>query len=511
MKPFLFFATLIFATAIEAQVSTNCDGNYDGNCDGAYNVNDILGILGLFGTFDYDHDGINDEIDDCIDDGCGFCDGPGPSVLVIEDIITTYDSVYLLIEDDYFVFVTSLDTSYVLLCEVFGCTDLEACNYNPLANLDDLGCLYEDVCGECGGDGISVGICDCEGNIPEDGYDCDGVCLSDADGDGICDQFEIAGCTDVAACNYNGEATEADGSCDFMSCSGCMNPTACNFDLSASLSDDSCDFESCAGCMDEMACNYDSAFTISIDLLCDYSSCLGCLDSSATNYNPSATIDDGSCFYGPLSCDGQYSVNYHGIDYEIVEIGEQCWFVQELQTQQYLNGDSILSTLNNYWHVLSNSTDAAGVMLPSSSSPVSIALYNFYAILDSRGLCPTGWHVSTDSDFMELEMTLGMSFEEASASGLDYIRGIPYGWDLKATPGPEPAWDGYNTYGFTAVRTGYVSSNNVNNPSTEYWTWSPNLSEGQNSYIRKMSNGTGGIGKSIVTKSYGCAIRCVKN
>ena len=31
----------------------------------------------------------------------------------------------------------------------------------------------------------------------QDGYDCDGDCLVDTDGDGICDQFEIAGCTDA--------------------------------------------------------------------------------------------------------------------------------------------------------------------------------------------------------------------------------------------------------------------------------------------------------------------------
>ena len=31
---------------------------------------------------------------------------------------------------------------------------------------------------------------------PDAGYDCDGVCLADADGDGVCDEFEIAGCQD---------------------------------------------------------------------------------------------------------------------------------------------------------------------------------------------------------------------------------------------------------------------------------------------------------------------------
>ena len=52
----------------------------------------------------------------------------------------------------------------------------------------------------------------------EEGYDCDGVCLNDADGDGVCDEFEIEGCTDAVACNYDAANTEEDGSCEYCSC-----------------------------------------------------------------------------------------------------------------------------------------------------------------------------------------------------------------------------------------------------------------------------------------------------
>ncbi len=45
-----------------------------------------------------------------------------------------------------------------------------------------------------------------------DGYDCDGNCLADADGDGVCDAFEVAGCQDDMACNYDADATDDDGS-----------------------------------------------------------------------------------------------------------------------------------------------------------------------------------------------------------------------------------------------------------------------------------------------------------
>ena len=102
----------------------------------------------------------------------------------------------------------------------------------------------------------------------------------DTDGDGICDAYEIPGCTDSNACNYASGATDDDGSCDLTSCQGCTSPFACNYDTSASIDDGSCDFTSCI--------------------------VFGCADSSACNYDPLADYDDGSCTYPtpPYDCDG---------------------------------------------------------------------------------------------------------------------------------------------------------------------------------------------------------------
>ena len=52
-------------------------------------------------------------------------------------------------------------------------------------------------------------------HVPELFYDCDGVCLNDADLDGVCDELEVLGCTDSTACNFIDTATETDSTCTF--------------------------------------------------------------------------------------------------------------------------------------------------------------------------------------------------------------------------------------------------------------------------------------------------------
>lgn len=80
--------------------------------------------------------------------------------------------------------------------EVYGCTDPQACNYDPDAT----------------------------------------------DNDGSCDYSTCVGCTDSSACNFNPAATDDDGSCTYP---GCTTIFACNFDASAACDDGSCCFNTC--------------------------------------------------------------------------------------------------------------------------------------------------------------------------------------------------------------------------------------------------------------------------
>ncbi|MFZ6052529.1 putative metal-binding motif-containing protein, partial [Halocola ammonii] len=187
------------------------------------------------------------------------------------------------------------------VCEgqtVPGCTDANACNYDPGATVDDGTCLYPND--------------SCDDGDPETGNDM-------FDENCNCSGEVILGCVIPIACNYNPEATVDDGSCLFPgdSCDD-GDPTTANDTL-----EDNCDCngEVIPGCMDNTACNYNAEATVD-DGSCDYS-CYGCTDETACNFDPSATLDDGECVFGTtlyLDSDGD---GFGNPDQSITSCGEE--------------------------------------------------------------------------------------------------------------------------------------------------------------------------------------------
>ena len=96
-----------------------------------------------------------------------------------------------------------------------------------------------DDCGICGGDGGT-----CSGCTYPDACNYDPLATVD---DGTCEFDSCLGCTYPDACNYNEEALLDDGSCDFESCLGCIDATACNFTEGATIDDGSCLYDDVCG------------------------------------------------------------------------------------------------------------------------------------------------------------------------------------------------------------------------------------------------------------------------
>ncbi|MCD4817772.1 MAG: fibrobacter succinogenes major paralogous domain-containing protein [Candidatus Cloacimonetes bacterium] len=103
----------------------------------------------------------------------------------------------------------------------------------------------------------------------------------------------------------------------------------------------------------------------------------------------------------PPSCE-----DYDGNVYQTVQIDNQVWMAENLKVAHYRNGDAIPNITNNSQWV---STYTGVYDNTSANADTYGNLYNWYAVDDSRNIAPEGWHIPTDEEIKELEITLGMS------------------------------------------------------------------------------------------------------
>jgi hypothetical protein len=141
---------------------------------------------------------------------------------------------------------------------VFGCMNDTMYNYNPLANVDNGGCVAY-----------------------------------------------IYGCMDPLMWNYNPQATASDTCIAYVY--GCTDPTAYNYNPLANTDNGSCE-EVVYGCTDSNMYNFNPLANV------DNNSCIpfiyGCTDPSMLNYNPQANTEDFSCIPYVYGCTDSSAFNY---------------------------------------------------------------------------------------------------------------------------------------------------------------------------------------------------------
>jgi uncharacterized protein (TIGR02145 family) len=94
--------------------------------------------------------------------------------------------------------------------------------------------------------------------------------------------------------------------------------------------------------------------------------------------------------------------------YRTVTIGTQVWMAENLKVTRYGNGRVIPNVVEE--DVWSQLTTGAYCLVDNDSVNYKNTygvLYNYYAVADSCGLCPEGWHVPTRTEWQTLENLLG--------------------------------------------------------------------------------------------------------
>jgi uncharacterized protein (TIGR02145 family) len=198
--------------------------------------------------------------------------------------------------------------------------------------------------------------------------------------------------------------------------------------------------------------------------------------------------------------------------YQTVTIGTQVWMAENLKVTHYRNGNVIPNvTVGNTWSDLTT-----GAYCEYNNDVNNVAtygrLYNWYAVDDSRGIAPAGWHVPTDEEWKQMEMYLGMSQSEADGVG---YRGTDEGGKLKetgTTHWSSPNTGATNESGFSALPGGFrYYDSTFFNIGSHAGFWSSSEYSSGYAWFRFLTYVDSEVPRYHYDKHYGSSVRCVKD
>jgi uncharacterized protein (TIGR02145 family) len=215
------------------------------------------------------------------------------------------------------------------------------------------------------------------------------------------------------------------------------------------------------------------------------------LTQSCSKKDGSAKVDDSAIK------DGDGNV------YTSVQIGTQVWMVENLKTTKYNNGDLIGTTSPSTLNIGAESLPKYQWTYEGNETNVSVygRLYTWYAVTDSRNICPKGWHVPTDNEWAALNSLLGgegVSGGKLKETGLSHW--ITPNSDANNSSGFTATPGGWRYYGGASEYLGYFS----------YW-WSSTEENADNAWWRQVNYGGPSLSRNTMNKKFGLSVRCLKD
>lgn len=218
--------------------------------------------------------------------------------------------------------------------------------------------------------------------------------------------------------------------------------------------------------------------------------------SITTNVVPQPILNP-NLSYGSVS-------DIDGNNYPTIQICSQIWMAKNLNTSKYKNGDIIPQVQDPIqW---ANLTTGAWCYYKNESSNGTVygKLYNWYAVNDSRGLAPSGWHIGSEQEYFTLNNCLGINLQGCKLREIGTLHwGINYSCSTNesgftAIPAGQRNSDGEFS-SFASIENGNISTN------ADFWA------DDRNVIMLPNHNGEFQTFDTNGTPQRGYSVRCVKN
>ena len=202
-----------------------------------------------------------------------------------------------------------------------------------------------------------------------------------------------------------------------------------------------------------------------------------------------------------ISLSGKYKAEVKIIRFNSVKIGNQIWMTENLNVERFRNGDAILEAKTaEEWKAAGNTKRPAWCYYhndPKNGDKYG-KLYNWYAVKDTRGLAPAGWHVPSDAEWTVLSTFLGG----------DNLAGIK----MKSTTGWNDNGNGTKSSGFSGLPGGcrYSSGYFPSVGEYGYW-WSASEDDGSDAWYRGLASYSSLLDRVNSSEYFGFSVRCVED
>ena len=195
---------------------------------------------------------------------------------------------------------------------------------------------------------------------------------------------------------------------------------------------------------------------------------------------------------------GGHMIDIDGNAYPTVRIGGQEMMAENLRVTHYRNGDAIPNVIgNSTW-----ATMTTGAYCWYNNDPPAFAkygvLYNWFAVNDSRYLCPFGWHVPLDAEWTTLTTYLG---------GIS----IAGGKMKTAILWNSPNTDATNSSAFSGLPGGYRLIDGTFGDVGNYGSWWTSTEVGGYAWDRFLDYSSPAVGVSYYGQEGGFSVRCFRD